>query len=148
MNGSANRPRGWARCLLVAALSLIPFAGSAQQPTHPLDALTGTELRQVKAILASEGKVGPKARFHSVDLDEPDKAAIMAWRPGASLPRRAIAVVSEAGTVFEAAVDLSSGRITGWKTVTGEPALLLGEMVGAADMALADPRMVQALAKR
>src|SRR6266702_5454986 len=150
MNGSANRPMNWARCLLVAALSLSPFAGSAQQaqPTHPLDALTGTELRQVKAILGAAGKLGPKARFHSVDLDEPEKGAVTAWRPGANLPRRAIAVVSEAGTVHQAAIDLSAGRMTAWQAVTGEPGLLLGEMIGAADMALADPRMVQALAKR
>ena len=83
MNGSTNRPAIWARCLLIAALSLSSFASSAQQAQpapHPLDALTGTELRQVKAILESEGKLGPKARFHSVDLDEPDKAAVTAWR--------------------------------------------------------------------
>jgi primary-amine oxidase len=140
----------WAWCVAVAALSLSPFAGSAQQaqPTHPLDALTGAELSQVKAILQAEGKLGPKARFHSVDLDEPEKAAVTVWRPGTSLPRRAIAVVSESGTVHQAAIDLSAGRMTAWQTVSGEPALLLGEMIGAADMALADSRMVQALAKR
>ena len=150
MNGSTNRPAIWAWCVVVTALSLSPFAASAQQaqPTHPLDALTGAELHQVKSILQAEGKLGPKARFHNVDLDEPDKAAVTAWRPGASLPRRAIAVVSEAGTVHQAAIDLSAGRMTAWQAVTGEPALLLGEMIGAADMALADSRMVQALAKR
>ncbi len=150
MNGSTNRPAIWAWCVVVTALSLSPFAASAQQaqPTHPLDALTGTELHQIKAILQAEGKLGPKARFHNVDLDEPDKAAVTAWRPGASLPRRAIAVVSEAGTVHQAAIDLSAGGMTAWQAVTGEPALLLGEMIGAADMALADSRMVQALAKR
>ena len=150
MNGSTNRPAPWAWCVVATALSLSSFAASAQQaqPTHPLDALTGAELHQVKAILQAEGKLGPKARFHNVDLDEPDKAAVTAWRPGASLPRRAIAVVSEAGTVHQAAVDLSAGRMTAWQAVTGEPALLLGEMIGAADMALADSRMVQALAKR
>ena len=139
VNGSTNRPAIWAWCVVVTALSLSPFAASAQQaqPTHPLDALTGPELRQVKSILQAEGKLGPKTRFHNVDLDEPDKAAVTAWRPGASLPRRAIAVVSEAGTVHQAAIDLSAGRMTAWQAVTGEPALLLGEMIGAADMALA-----------
>jgi primary-amine oxidase len=150
MNGSTNPSGIWPRCLLVAALSLLPFAGSAQQaqPAHPLDALTGSELRQVKAILAAAGKLGPKTRFHSVDLDEPEKATVTAWRPGATLPRRAIAVVSEAGQVHEAAVDLSAGRLSGWQAMTGEPALLLGEMTGATDVALTDSRMVQALAKR
>ena len=149
MNGSTNRPAIWAWCVVVTALSLSPFAASAQQaqPTHPLDALTGAELHQVKAILQAEGKLGPKARFHNVDLDEPEKAVVTAWRPGASLPRRAIAVVSEAGTVHQAAIDLTAGRMTAWQAVTGEPALLLGEMIGAADIALADSRMAQALAK-
>ena len=123
MNGSANRRARWARYILIAALSLSPFAGSAQQaqPSHPLDALTGAELGRVKAILAGEGKLGPKARFHSIDLDEPDKASVAAWRPGASLPRRAIAVVSEAGTVHQAAIDLTAGRTTAWQPATGEP---------------------------
>jgi primary-amine oxidase len=104
MNGSTNRRAIWACCVVVTALSLPLYATSAQQaqPTHPLDALTSTELHQIKAILQAEGKLGPNARFHNVDLDEPDKAAVMAWRPGVSLPRRAIAVVSEAGTVHQA----------------------------------------------
>jgi len=150
MNGSTNRAAKWAWCVVVTALSLSPFAASAQQaqPTHPLDALTGAELHQVKVILQAEGKLGPKARFHSVDLDEPDKAAVTAWRPGTNLPRRAIAVVSEAGAVYQAAIDLSAGRMTAWQAVSGEPALLLGEMIGAAGMALADPRMLQGLARR
>ena len=129
-----NRPAMWAWCMVVAALSLSPFAGSAQQaqPAHPLDALDRrrTSVRS-RPFSQAEGKLGPKARFHSVDLDEPEKAAVTAWRPGTSLPRRAIAVVSEAGTVHQAAIDLSAGRMTAWQAVTGEPALLLGEMIGA-----------------
>ena len=136
--------------MVVAALWLSSVAAPAQQaqPLHPLDALTSAELHQVKIILQAEGKLGPEARFHSVDLDEPDKAAVTAWRPGTSLPRRAIAVVSGTGTAYQAAIDLSAGRITGWREVSGEPALLLGEMIGAEAMALADPRMVQGLARR
>jgi primary-amine oxidase len=150
MNGSTHRQASWARLLLTATMLLLPLSGSAQEakPAHPLDALTGPELTRVKAILTAEGKIGPLARFHSVDLEEPEKAAMLAWRPGTTLPRRAVAVVTEAGVVHEAAIDLSAGRMTGWRQVTGEPALLLGEMIGAGDMAKADPRMVQALAKR
>src|SRR5689334_16891156 len=112
MNCTTSLTMKWVWRVFVAALSLSPFAGFAQQvpPPHPLDALTGAELRQVKAILASEGKLGSKTRFHSVDLDEPDKASVAAWRPGSSLPRRAIAVVSEANAVHQAAIDLSAGR--------------------------------------
>jgi primary-amine oxidase len=146
LNGSAI----WTRCFLAAVLLLPPFEAAAQEarPTHPLDALTGAEIRQVREILKAAGKLGPKARFHAVDLDEPDKAAVKAWRPGTALPRRAAAVVSEEGQVHEAAVDLSAGRVTGWQGITGEPALLFSEVTGATELALADPRMVQALAKR
>src|SRR5262249_24334368 len=107
MNGSTYRPVIWTQLMLAAALSLFWVTGFAQdaKPAHPLDALTGAEIGHVKAILKAEGKIGPQARFHSVDLDEPEKAAVLAWRPGTTLPRRAIAVVSEAGTVHEAAID-------------------------------------------
>ena len=151
INGPTHRRAIWALLILAVVLSLPQLTASAQEakPTHPLDGLTGAELGQVKAILKAEGKIGPSARFHSVDLDEPDKAAVTAWRPGTSLPRRAIAVISEpGGAVHEAAIDLSAGRTTAWRPVTGEPALLLGELIGAGGMALADPRMVEALAKR
>ena len=146
MNASAV----WAKYLLAAVLWLPAFAASAQDagPTHPLDALTAAELHQAKEILVAAGKLGPKARVHAVDLDEPDKAVVAAWRPGMALPRRAIAVVSEVGNVHEAAVDLAAGRVTGWQAVSGEPALLFEEVTGATGLALSDPRMVQALAKR
>ncbi len=150
MNGWTHRPGIWAPFMLAAALSLSALSASAQdaKPVHPLDALTGAELIQVKQILTAEGKFGPKTRFHTIDLDEPDKAAVLAWRPGTNLPRRAIAVVSDSSAVHEAAVDLSAGRMTGWRAVTGEPALLYGELVGSGDIAKADPRMVEGLAKR
>jgi primary-amine oxidase len=84
MDGSAGRSVIFAGCVLAAVSLLTPFTALAQQarPAHPLDALTGAELHQVKEILSAAGKLGPKARFHTVDLDEPDKAEVTAWRPG------------------------------------------------------------------
>jgi primary-amine oxidase len=129
---------------------LISFAAIAQgaPPTHPLDALTSSEIRSVEQLLLADGEVGPNDRFHTIDLDEPEKSAVLAWRPGMKLPRRAIAVVSKAGTVHEATVDLSAGRVIGWQEVKGEPALLLEEIMGSTSLALADSRMVRGLAKR
>src|ERR1700755_3683978 len=93
----------WLRGALAAVLLLPAFAAAAQdaRPTHPLDALTGAEIHQVRELLKADGKLGPKARVHAVDLDEPEKTAVLAWRPGMVLPRRAIAVVSEAGKGHE-----------------------------------------------
>ena len=114
MSRRTHRPAIWAHFMLAATLSLPPLSASAQdaKPGHPLDALTDAELTRAKAILAAEGKISAKTRFHSVELDEPEKAAVLEWRPGTNLPRRAIAVVSDAGAVHEAAVDLSDGRMT------------------------------------
>src|SRR2546430_1569668 len=129
MNASAV----WVKYLLSAVLSLMPVAALTQQapPAHPLDALTGAELHQVKEILGAAGKLGPTARFHSVDLDEPEKAAVTAWRPGTNLPRRAVAVVSEAGTGHQAARGPSARRMTAWQAVACRPAPLLGGMICA-----------------
>ena len=82
----------WIRGVVAVLLFLPPFAGAAQdaRPTHPLDALTAAEIHQVKELLKADGKLGPKARFHAVDLEEPAKAAVIAWRLGTALPRRAI----------------------------------------------------------
>ncbi len=89
----------WMKGALAAVLFLPALAAAAQdaRPTHPLDALTGSEIHQVKELLQADGKLGPKARFHAVDLDEPEKAAVMAWRPGMTLPRRAVAVGERGG---------------------------------------------------
>src|SRR5258708_38676065 len=133
----------WIRGVLAVLLFLPPFAGAAQdaRPMHPLDALTAAEIHQVKELLKADGKLGPKARFHAVDLEEPAKAAVIAWRPGTALPRRAIAVVSEAGTVHEAAVDLSAGRVTAVQAGTRAPAPPLGGGHGAASLAPAGQRV-------
>jgi len=66
-----NAPVVWARYLLAASLWLSASAASAQDagPKHPLDALTSAELHQVREILVADGKLGPNARVHSVDLD-------------------------------------------------------------------------------
>ena len=68
MNESTHGQAIWARLLLAATLSLSPVIASAQEakPAHPLDALTGAELTQVKAILKAEGSVHGTATAASI----------------------------------------------------------------------------------
>src|SRR6185503_664004 len=58
--------------------------------THPLDPLSPDELERSVVALGS--------RVISVDLLEPDKAALRAWREGGAVPQReALAVVLDIG---------------------------------------------------
>lgn len=127
---------------------LTSAAGIAQTPRHPLDGFTAAEYKRVKAILASAGKLTEATRFHTVALEEPDKSAVRKWKPGAAFPRRALAVVSGHGNTYEALIDLDAGSLVSYTPVKGEPAVLLEEVTGATDIAIADPRMVAGLAKR
>ncbi len=73
---------------------------------------------------------------------------VRAWKPGTSFPRRALAVISDHGKTYEAVIDLGQQRLVSYKPVTGEPAILLEEVTGATDIAIADARMIAGLAKR
>ena len=132
--------------LILAAMACRPAPG--QTPAHPLDGLSAAEYKRVKSILGSAGKVTADTRFHTVALEEPEKSRVRAWKIGTAFPRRAMAVVSEHGKSYEALVDLNASNLISFKPVTGEPAVLLEEVIGATDIAIADSRMIAGLAKR
>ena len=75
MNGSTYRPAMWAWFVVVTALSLSPFSASAQhaKPAHPLDALTGAELHQVKAILRQKARSDRRRVFTASILTSPKR---------------------------------------------------------------------------
>jgi primary-amine oxidase len=131
----------FAGLLFLAALA-------AAQPAHPLDGLRAAEYQLVKSILGSAGKLGAETRFHTVALEEPEKSLVRAWKPGAPFPRRALAVVSDRGKSYEALVDLAGASLISYQPITGEPQILLEEVIGATDIAISDPRMAAGLAKR
>jgi primary-amine oxidase len=121
---------------------------AAHAQSHPLDGLTTPEYKRIQTILASSGKLTATTRFHTVALDEPSKAVVRAWKPGTPFPRHALAIVSDHGKTYEALLDLNAGTILSYKSVTGEPAVLLEEFTSANDLAIADPRMISGLQKR
>ena len=47
---------------------------------HPLDSLSAEEFNRTTAALRSSGDLIPSRRFASITLDEPAKAAVLAWR--------------------------------------------------------------------
>ena len=47
---------------------------------HPLDSLSADEFRRTAEILCREGRVADGWRFTSIELKEPDKGTVKAWR--------------------------------------------------------------------
>ena len=75
--------------------------------THPLDPLGAEEITAAVAAVRATGRLGEGARFASITLAEPAKAAVLAHAPGDPVERRVrltIAPGPGAG-VIEAEVD-------------------------------------------
>jgi len=118
---------------------------------HPLDPLTAGEFRQVAQILRRERGVSEGWRFASVELREPDKDAVHAFRPGEPFGREALAVCwnREDGQAFRALVSLTDDTVTTWEHLPGQhPNMTVDEWHECDEMLRADPRVVDALARR
>jgi primary-amine oxidase len=61
--------------------------------THPLEMLTGDEIKRATKLLRTSTKVPDGALFASVVLHEPDKQDLARWRTGQPVERRVRAVV-------------------------------------------------------
>ena len=68
--------------------------------TYPLDLLSVEEIATAVSILKASKSLADTVRFPIIRLEEPDKAAIAAFRKGAPLPRLA----------FILSLDISTGE--------------------------------------
>ena len=92
---------------------------------HPLDGLTGAELETAKQVLSATGRIDDGSRFVMVNLAEPDKDEVLAWKAGDDVSRGAMLVVFHEGEVHEAVVDLVAEELVSWETVPGvKPSML------------------------
>jgi primary-amine oxidase len=94
---------------------------------HPLDPLTVDEIAAAVAILAANGDADAATRFASIDLDEPEKAAVLAWRPGQPVARRALVRARRGRTVYAGVVDLQNRRVESWQAIRGVQSRILAE---------------------
>ncbi|WP_203137685.1 primary-amine oxidase [Microbacterium sp. JZ31] len=121
---------------------------------HPLAPLSTEEIDRLREILDAEGLVTAATRFSYIALREPAKADVLAWRPGAALPREVGVLLTDlaADTVTDLVVDLDARAITWRRTL--DPAVdgfgpVLDEDFAAADeIVKADAAYVAALAAR
>jgi primary-amine oxidase len=83
---------------------------------YPLDPLSPTEFQNTAAILRRDQGVTDSWRFASIELKEPPKAEVKAWRLGDAVPRRSFSVLldRETNETYEAVVDLVGDRVDSW----------------------------------
>src|SRR5690242_15937397 len=125
-------------------------AGAARAP-HPLDPLTGDEIRQAVGILAGDGRVGPATRFVSVSLREPAKHEVASFLPGQPFGREAFIVVLEPREhmTYEAVVSVTARAVLSWRPVPGARApVTLGEYDECERVVRADERFRAGLRRR
>ena len=102
----------------MSGLALAAAPPAAASLRHPLEPLTGEEIAAAVAVLRASGRLGEKARLVLATLDEPAKDLVLAWQPGADVPREVfLQILDNAdGRVYEAVVSLSTDTVTRWIT--------------------------------
>jgi len=130
-------------CLLKTA------SGGDGAVAHPLDPLSAEEIAAAVAVLRQSGDTDATTRFALIDLQEPDKPAVLAPPIGPPAMRQAFVVVRQHRTVYEATVDLSARNVTRWEPVPGVESGILGEeWEDAQRITIADPDWRAAMRRR
>jgi len=124
----ANRRTMCNGVVLTALLVWAVAPASAQNPKHPLDGLTAPEHWAVYETLKASGKTDAKTGFPLIQFKEPPKEEVLAWKPGQSMRREALAIVKQGSQTFEAVVDVSGKKLISWTEIKGvQPNLSEGE---------------------
>lgn len=118
---------------------------------HPLDPLTAPEIAAIKTILEAQSGLGPRTIYNWVEMQEPPKAEVLAFRAGSPFRREALVVATspEHRTAYEMIVDLRAGKLVSKDDLGNlQPFLTESEYEIAAGVVDADPAVKAALAKR
>ena len=130
-----------------------PAAGAltVAPSSHPLDPLTAGEIAEASAILRAQRPLGPRVRFETVALREPDKAEVLDFASGAPAKREAFLVVldNDDGVTYEAVVSLDERLVVSWEHIPGvQPRVMFDEFMECEAAVRADPRFLAAIKKR
>ena len=122
MASTCSFVRTWARavrgCTVFAVLAATAVA-NAQGPSHPMDGLTAQEISTATAVLHAAAKTDSKTRFPMIQLKEPPKEEVLAWKPGQAMRREAFVMVEQGQQVFEAVVDVNGKKLVSWTEIKG-----------------------------
>ncbi len=115
---------------------------------HPLDGLTAEEYQKINQILRDKKVADDKTLYPLIELKEPAKADVLAWKEGDSLDRKATVHFTSPDGFGEAVVNITKGTVESNAKAAGQPMVLFTEFMGALEGALGHPDMVAGLAKR
>ena len=118
---------------------------------HPLEPLNADEFRQTATILRRDGHVRDSFRFASIELKEPLKEEVKAWRQGDAVPRTAFAVVLDRAEnkTYEATVDLTGDSVVSFEHIAGvTPNFTVDEFHAVDEAMRKHPDVIAALAGR
>jgi primary-amine oxidase len=119
---------------------------------HPLDPLSGDEIRAAAALLKREKQLTERWRFASIELSEPSKQTVKDFSRNDPIAREAIVICwnRDDGAVYKAHLQLApEPHVRAWEQQPdGQPNMTVDEF-NECDQALrSDPRVIEALAKR
>lgn len=141
----------------MAAVTEIPSANDApprvaRGDLHPLDPLTREEIAAAASAVKREmATAGEALRFEIIELDEPPKAALRAFKPGDPLKRKAKVNVYRAGAagVWRLVVSLDEGKVISRSHLPdARPMIQLEEFLEVEQAVKRDPRFIEACARR
>ncbi|HTU68975.1 MAG TPA: hypothetical protein VMF11_01535 [Candidatus Baltobacteraceae bacterium] len=97
----------------VAATAAPPHITVPEQVMHPLDPLTAAEFARIKKAVAGQPMLGRRTTYGWVQLHEPPKAEVLAWKPGKPFRREALVVAlsPENRTAYEMIVDVHAQTV-------------------------------------
>ncbi|MGD9529775.1 primary-amine oxidase [Pseudonocardia sp.] len=132
-------------------MSATTSAQTHTQARHPLDPLSADEFRATVTILRRDQGVTDRWRIASIELNEPPKELVAAYRTADPIVREAIVVCWDRGSgdVYKALVSLTEDRVVSWQHLPGvQPNATVDEWHECAEQLVEDPLVVEALARR
>jgi primary-amine oxidase len=88
-----------------------------QPAAHPRDALTAAEYSTVFDVLKASGKANDKTRYARINLQEPPKTEVLAWKKGTPFRREVLVLINQCLDTYEAVVDVSGKKLSAWRKI-------------------------------
>ena len=118
---------------------------------HPLDPLDGDEMaRAAKIVAAAFGKNEP-IRFERLEIEEPEKTVLRAWKPGVRWDRKVRFSIYPAGRigVTEGILSLGEERVLSSRHLpTARPMIMLEEFLEVEKAVKASPEFIAGCRRR